>query len=401
MSEPFAFDGERAYQHTAALCYPRRVGTRLERRAARYILRAFAALGMQWRRERFRVSHLPTALGSRVAFVLSGTLILLAALTVEVHPLLAALAFALAGFLVVSPWRVGFSIGESWPPLFTSHNVIASPPTPVSAAPARVIFMAHYDTKSQLIPTGVRVALVFAVAILSNGLAVYALAAALGYPGLLGDNFTDATAILAQLCLAVLVANYSGNRSPGALDNGSAVGTLLELARSWQPKPSAPLDVLWVASGSEETGLNGARCFLARHGHLWKEKPTLLINLESVGAGPRLYLAGESAALKLAQATADALGMPHHRLRVVGAGMDHEPFAARNLPSVTILGDVVRASWAMHTTRDNLELIERPPMERAARLAAHLAWNWADLHRPPTVPAHEEPVLPSVFPAIP
>jgi len=358
-------------------------------------------LGLNRRRERFRVSHLPTALGSRLAFVLAGGLILLAALTVPMYPLLAALSWGLAGFLVVSPWRVGFSIGQDWPPLFTSHNLIACTPDAPNDAPARVIFMAHYDTKSQLIPTGVRVGLVFAVAILSNVLAAYALAAALGFPGILGEVLPDGFVIVAQLCLAVLVANYSGNRSPGALDNGSAVGTLLELARSWKPRPEAPLDVLWVASGSEETGLNGARYFLEQHGWLWQEKPTLLINLESVGAGPRLFLAGEAQALRLAQATADELGIKHSRLRVVGAGMDHEPFAARKLPSVSILGDVVRASWAMHTTQDNLDLIERWALERAGQLAAHLAWNWADQHQPAAASATEPPAQPPIFPAIP
>jgi hypothetical protein len=397
----FSFDCERAYKHTAALCYPRRVGTPLERRAARYILRAFGALGLKRRRERFRVSHLPTALGSRLAFVLAGALILLAALMSARYPLLAALASGLAGLLAVSPWRVGFSIGQDWPPLFTSHNLVASALNSPGDAPARVIFMAHYDTKSQLIPTGVRVGLVFAVAILSGLLGAGSLAAALGFPGVLGEMVPDILAITALLCLAVLVANYSANRSPGALDNGSAVGTLLELARSWQPRPEAPLDVIWVASGSEETGLNGAKHFLEQHGGLWQEKPTLLINLESVGAGPRLYLAGEARALRLAQITAEELGMRHHQLRVVGAGMDHEPFAARKLPSVSILGDVVRASWAMHTTRDNMDLIERPALERAGQLAARLAWNWAELHQPKAAVVAEPPALPSVFPAIP
>ena len=73
----------------------------------------------------------------------------------------------------------------------------------------------------------------------------------------------------------VVVYDQRGtNRSPGALDNGSAVGTLLELARSWKPRPAAPLDVLWVASGSEETGLNGARAYVDQRAALQgKENP--------------------------------------------------------------------------------------------------------------------------------
>ena len=62
--------------------------------------------------------------------------------------------------------------------------------------------------------------------------------------------------------------------------------------------------------------------------------------------------------------------------------MDHEPFAALGLASVSILGDVVRSSFALHSTRDNLDLIEHTALERAGRLAACLAWRWAELHQP-------------------
>src|SRR5947209_15236587 len=56
----WSFDSERAYRHTAALCFPRQVGTRAEHRAARYIRRVFAAAGLTTRAERFRVSFFPT-----------------------------------------------------------------------------------------------------------------------------------------------------------------------------------------------------------------------------------------------------------------------------------------------------------------------------------------------------
>jgi Zn-dependent M28 family amino/carboxypeptidase len=239
--------------------------------------------------------------------------------------------------------------------------------------------MAHYDTKSQLLPTGVRVALVAGVTALC-GVGVL-----LGVLTLLGHGAASAVprwiiGIAALVCLTGLACNVTGNSSPGALDNGSAVGTLLELARAWRPLPHAPLEVFWVASGAEEVGLEGARYFLRQRETWWYEKPTLLINLESVGAGSHVYLAGEPRSLQLARASAEALKVPHSRLRVVGAGMDHEPFAARGLAAVTILGDVVRSSLALHSARDDMRLIDPLALERAGRLAAHLAWRWAELH---------------------
>jgi hypothetical protein len=79
---------------------------------------------------------------------------------------------------------------------------------------------------------------------------------------------------------------------------------------------------------------------------------------------------------------AGELKLTHAPLRILGAGMDHQPFAAEGLPAVSILGDVVRASFVLHSRRDDLGRVEGPALERAGLLAAHLAWRWAALHQP-------------------
>jgi hypothetical protein len=254
-----------------------------------------------------------------------------------------------------------------------------------------VIFMAHYDTKSQLLPTGVRVALVSVAALLAGLLALLGLAAAVGSPGGLRLVHPVVLSGVVVMLLLGLIGNLTGNRSPGALDNGSGVGTLLELARTWRPAAEAPVEVLWVASGSEEVGSDGAQAFLRRYESWWREKPTLLINLESVGAGTHLRLAGEERSVRLASEVADRLGLLHTRFGVLGAGMDHEPFAAQDLTAVSILGDVVRHSLAMHSTRDHMGLIERPALQRATQLAGHLAWSWAVLHQTADAVPSDEP----------
>jgi hypothetical protein len=379
VSLSYLFDSERAYEHTRSLCYPRRVGTPRERRAARYIWRQFEALGLACEREPFQVSHFPAEIGNRLAFILAAVLALLGASLLPGLPWVAAGCWSIALFAVNAPWRVGRLFGTHWPPCTTSHNVVATLAKAPKEAPARIVFMAHYDTKSQLFPTGVRVALVACTTALCGAGIVVGLLAALGVDTL-SPYLCWSLGIAACVLLAALALNLTGNRSPGALDNGSAVGTLLELARGWRPRPEQAVEVYWVASGSEEVGLDGARHFLSRRESWWHEKPTLLINLESVGAGQCVYLAGEPRSLQLARQTAEKLDVPHGRLRVVGAGMDHEPFAARGLTALSILGDVVRHSLALHTVRDDMRLIDRTALERAGRLAAHLAWHWAELH---------------------
>lgn len=391
MNGPCGFDPDRAYEHTRALCYPRRVGTAGERRAARYVLRAFAALGVPGRLERFTVSFFPAEIGARVVLAGCGLLVALGMVLVAGHPLAAAACWGVAAMLVNGPWRVAGRFGERWPPRARSANLVAAVPGAAGNAPVRVVFMAHYDTKSQLLPTGVRVGLVSGATLACGLLALVAVAAAFGVGGGWLPARPWGLGAAALACLTGLLLNVTANRSPGALDNASAVGTLLELARTWRPRPDAPADVVWVASGAEESGLDGARQFLREHAAWWQEKPTLLINLESVGAGARVFLAGEAHALRLAEDAAARLGVPHARLRVLGAAMDHQPFAAAGLSAVSILGDVVRHSFAMHSRRDHLGLIDRAALDRAGRLAAHLAWSWAERHQPLAVPAPEPP----------
>jgi hypothetical protein len=393
------FEAERALEHVRALSYPRRVGTLGERRAARYVTQQFAGLGLPWKRERFLVSHFPAEIGNRLLFFAAGLLVTTGTWAAASRPLAAALCWGCAAFLVNAPWRLHYFLGKSWPPRSMSRNVLAalpgSPPAPV-----RIVFMAHYDTKSQLLPTGVRVALVSAVTVLCIGLCFLGLLAALGLHVWLSATGPWRLAALICALLAGLIANVTGNRSPGALDNGAAVGTLLELARTWRPKRYAPIEAYWVATGSEEVALNGARDLLASHASWLREKPTLIINLESVGAGAIVYLAGDSQGIALARQAADELGLPHANLHVLGAGMDHEPFAAEGLAAVSILGDVVHHSLALHSKRDQAGRLEMPALERAGRLSAHLAWRWAEMHQTLVVPLGQPIRQRRTFPAV-
>jgi len=384
--EAVAFEAARAFGHVKRLGYPRRVATPQERRAARYILRTFAALGLGRRRETFPVPLLAREVGTRVVFAVCAIAVLLGAWVVTARPLVAAACWVAAGILVNAPWRLAHALGSGWPTRATSQNLVATLPNPDAAedvVPARVVFMAHYDTKSQALPTGIRVGLVIVATAACGLLAAGGLGASVGISSP-WEGIVPALPAAVVAILAALSANVTGNLSPGALDNATGLGTLLELARTWRPRPGEPVEALWVATGAEEVGLDGARDFLRRHEGWWREKPTLLINLDSVGAGDRLYLAGEPRARQLAQETADGLGLPRARLCILGAGMDHEPFAARGLAAVSLLGDVVSRSLDLHTRRDTPELVDPSALDRAGRLAAHLAWSWAERHRPAT-----------------
>jgi hypothetical protein len=83
-----------------------------------------------------------------------------------------------------------------------------------------------------------------------------------------------------------------GPYSPGANDNASAVGTLLALAERLS-KASLKYTEVWLAfTGCEETGCEGMRALLDKHGDKLSE--ALFIDFELVGIGERLvYLQSE------------------------------------------------------------------------------------------------------------
>jgi hypothetical protein len=388
MSDSIGFDPERAYRHTEALCYPRRVGTSGEKRAADYVAEQLTAQGLQVRREPFRVSPLAIEFGGRLAFLVCAGLVAAGAVLAVTKPFLAACSWTLAALAVNAPWLTARYLKRWWPGHAQSENILAALPPGQRDAPVRVIFMAHYDTKSQLLPTGARVLLVCGITALCVMLALAGFSKSAGLAPRLQLVPWPFSAVIGVF-LTGLVLNVTGNRSPGAIDNGSSVGTLLELARSWRPLGDLPAEAIWVATGCEEVDLDGARHFLAIHRSWWQDKPTLLINLESVGPGHRLYLAGETQALSLAAHLANELGIHFRRLRILGVGMDHEPFAARRLPAISILGDVVAKSLVLHSARDDMSMVDKSALERAGRLAGHLAWAWAKLHQPTAVAAPE------------
>jgi hypothetical protein len=374
------FDAERAVRLLNRLAFPRAVGTRGEALAARLVERTLARAGRPVVRERFPVGILARRFGSLLTFLIAAALVGAGLLAVLRWPVIAPACFFGAGHLANAPWLVTRSLGDRWRSRVWSDNLVAWPDEATGdSSLARVVFLAHYDSKSQRLPTGVRVALVLLV---TAGCLVLSLLGAVeaAWPGAIGGEAMAGGSGLVVLCLIGLMLNASGNRSPGALDNASGLAVMLELARSWRPREGRPIEAVFLASGAEEVGLDGARAFLLRHEWWLRERPTLLINLESVGAGDQVLLAGAVEAVGMAERVAKELGLPTSRFRILGAGMDHEPFAAAGLDALSLLGDVVGNSTAMHSPRDDGRLVDRAALIRAASLASHLAWAWADRH---------------------
>lgn len=358
------------------LSRPRRVGTPGERRACGLVLNAFREAGLTVYRESFWVPWTGRALGVRLVLTLTALLVWLALGPLAARPVLAAACGLAVALLAHAPWSLASGLGKRFPTHLRSRNLIGRRrPGQPTATRARVVFMAHHDSKSQTLPTGVRVAVVSIVAIGGLSLALIRLLDALTIA--VPASAANVVGLVLFTALGLLALNRTGNGSPGAIDNASGLAALLELARGWRPRADPPIEVLFVATGAEEIGLDGARAFLDRHDAWLRHQPTLILNLDSLGAGDRILLAGDPHSLELAEAVALDQQIETSRLRVIGAGMDHEPFARAGIPALSLLGDVVGESLRLHTRRDTIEHVDLGNLERGRRLAAAIAHAWA------------------------
>lgn len=80
---------------------------------------------------------------------------------------------------------------------------------------------------------------------------------------------------------------------PGANDNGTAVVTLLALARRFAEEPPRDVRVILLSTGSEESFSEGIKAFGERHFPNLPRESTLFASVDSIGSPHLLVLRGE------------------------------------------------------------------------------------------------------------
>lgn len=396
------FNAERAYAHTAHLTFPRRTGSEGEREAARYIAEAFRAAGLTVEEQPFCFSPFPLTVVARLLLLGVGGLVILSA---EVFPhtprgALLPLAAAVLVVLAASRWTAFTERLYDLPGPWQSRNIIARSQMisggHSEAATADLIFLAHYDSKSQLQPLVLRLGL-FLFSLLGLGalMGLVGLAAWKPLPWI-APRLIEAVSGLILGALLLLQFNYSHNLSPGALDNASGVGLLLELARCLPELAPPGLNLVFVATGAEEEGLAGALRFIQAYGATFHPTRSWFINLDGPGAEGPVTVLGRygfpprptgpsltSALLRLAAEhgwAAAAATLP------LGAGTDQIPIAWRGFEAVTLQS--VRFGWAwfsVHSRKDTLEHISLPALQRIGELCVDLVRSKGTFSSSPTL----------------
>lgn len=116
--------------------------------------------------------------------------------------------------------------------------------------------------------------------------------AALG--ALTGKRLLARLGVLLGLGSAASMAEIGARRVvPGANDNGTAVVSLLALAREFVADPPRGVRVILLSTGSEESFSEGMKAFGERHFPSLPKESTFFLCLESIGSPHLLVLRGE------------------------------------------------------------------------------------------------------------
>lgn len=268
----------------------------------------------------------------------------------------------------------------------------------------RVILMAHYDgtragrvfephrarrfsaaskewpfhLRSPTLPLNIGVGAVFAANLL-----------ALGGPGPL--VLVPALYGVVAMGFGVLVMADWARATPiaAASDNGTGAALLLAVAERLRAECSADLEVWLVATDAEEVGLNGAKAFCHRHRSAFREKPTLLVNVDTVGSGRICRITREGGYIlplglryppegaEAVAAAARLLGRPPLPAEEAPVGTDGQILLRNGLRAVTLLGLTEEGySEHYHWTTDVPENVDYKVAADAVEWAWAIARAW-------------------------
>lgn len=187
--------------------------------------------------------------------------------------------------------------------------------------------------------------------------------------------------------LGLLVDVARGDVVPAASDNASGVAAVLALVERFAAEPLEGCDIIAVFPGCEESGMGGMSAWLASEGSSLDRRTTLVLGLDTVGAGEPVVLAGEGPVrteryrdedLELALRGAERAGEPAPRHWRLGGWTD--PILARfsGLPAVSLLSVRDGGFPNYHLPTDTPDRVDWRSVERSIRIAGGIAEEWAE-----------------------
>jgi hypothetical protein len=351
-------DGAR---HLAALARePRPAGSAAEGRARDYADQVLRGAGFDVRREPFEYSAFPGRYATSIGGLLGAAAVAGAAWR-SLHgdaPLqaLATLAIGIAVVLVFARAMLGDAVLTLPVRRARSENLVATRGVARGGSPP-VWLVAHTDSKSQPIPSAIRVA---GIALLIASLTLAVLASATQLAAGPYRMIWWAALACAVMGAPPVIASVVGARSAGAVDNASGVAAVLSAAT--QVRREVPLGVLLPSA--EELGLAGARAW-ARGG-----RPGIALNCDGVddmGELTIMHRGGVPDELVRALRTAAPAPLRVRRMPV-GLLTDSVALADRGWAAVTVSRGSLATLRRIHTPADSLTSLRGDGIDDVATL---------------------------------
>ena len=374
-----AYDAERAFYHITQLAIPRLVGSAGETETQDYIVQQFTELGLDVSWEPFTFTKFPAEVLPRILSALFLPVVLFVPWFGERFPVLLCFAglLSLAIALFFTQWQKRleglYDVGRR----DRTENIIAKNGAKQDSNTPAFLFVAHYDSKSQVLPIAAR-AISYGIAI--TGLLVLTTLTLIKCftPFWLPNYIVWGIAGITSFCLLLLQINSTQNHSPGGFDNASGVGTMLEVARVVMAR-DAQTPITFLAAGAEEYGMCGALRYIQAHADEYDRKNTYVINLDGLGVGNGVNLVTRygmpptrttSALSDLFQASGESLGIRvSDRYLPIGVGLDSIPIASRGFETVTLTArGIGRVALKVHSKQDRSELLNEESLQQVGEL---------------------------------
>jgi hypothetical protein len=166
---------------------------------------------------------------------------------------------------------------------------------------------------------------------------------------------------------------------PGASDNATGVAVCLDLARALVAAPLPHVEVIVLLPGSEEAGMGGMGAYLAAHAGQLDPSRSIVLGLDTLGAGTPIVCSGEGAMreqryiesdLRLAEEGSALAGQPPLQRWRIGAWTDPILAVHRGLPAISLLSMGPGYFPHYHHPTDTPEHVDWDSVERCARIAA-------------------------------
>jgi hypothetical protein len=351
--------------HLAAIARaPRAAGSEAEREAREYCAGVLRAAGFDVIEERFEYSRLPGCWGTPIGGAIAALTVLGAGWLATVHlaPRAAAVTL-LGGLAMLGAWAarmLGDGVLDVPFMRASAVNLVAT------AGPRRppVWLVAHLDTKSQPVPSALRVA---GVLLLAAAVLVALVALALTLAAATPRMWWWIGAALAVAGSVPVVSSTVGDASPGAVDDASGVAAVLAAAEALGGRARVGV----VLTSAEELGLAGARAWArARAG-----EEGVALNCDGVDdEGALTIMYSGSVPTDVVQAIREgAERAPRLRRMPIGLLLDSVALSAAGWRSVTASRGSLATLRRVHTPSDSLDRLRGDAIPEVAGVLAHAA----------------------------